>query len=382
VAGAEFMDALFGGLKRVGDAGVDVGKAVAEIPLNIVTAIPDFVKDPDVFLSGGRLGAVGALLSKDYRTKQKADLTAAREWDKFQKTRQAVDWATELFSDTPFAQRHTAVAQATQAGVSDDLIEQSLAQASGRDQRARIAREGVATALPDIPPELVAETNFTPEQAVATIVDANNAKADDAYRDSRAAIADANAAKRLTLAERREQRLKAQPPAQTPEEKEARRRLGRKADYAFKSTTEQLEQGLPGAIAGITDPTLAGSLRAKMPSHIAEEADKAAAEIMAESQTRFGQKKRLAKREIKKAIPLKSRKDIAARREAEAAVDAAMPVGLDSPILDDSPLPTDPSSRLALADSLGQKLIEAGFPPDKAAAELLRRGFTPEELPE
>ena len=46
------------------------------------------------------------------------------------------------------------------------------------------------------------------------------------------------------------------------------------------------------------------------------------------------------------------------------------------------PLPTDPAERLQAADRLGKELLAAGFPPEKAAAELIRRGFAPEELPE
>ena len=94
----ELMDSLFGGLKRISGAGVDVGKAIAEIPLNVVTAIPDFVKDPEVFLSGGKHDAIGALLSSDFRKKRATDLKAAREWEKMTQTKDAVDWVHGLFS--------------------------------------------------------------------------------------------------------------------------------------------------------------------------------------------------------------------------------------------------------------------------------------------
>ena len=142
--GAGIIDTLFGGLKRVGEAGVDVGKAVAEIPLNIVTAIPDFVKDPEVFLSGGKHDAIGALLSSDFRKKRKADLTAARDWEKMTQTKDAVDWVQKMFSGqaTDTAQgelRKTMVAQGM-----DNAMLQPIANAAKAERHA--ARKGGAAA--------------------------------------------------------------------------------------------------------------------------------------------------------------------------------------------------------------------------------------------
>jgi hypothetical protein len=99
VGAEEIFGGLFEGLKQVGDLGLDVGKAVVDIPMALVSAIPEFTKDPEVFMRGGRADP-GALLSRDYRTRKKADLTAAREFEKMQQTASAMDWVNSLFGPT------------------------------------------------------------------------------------------------------------------------------------------------------------------------------------------------------------------------------------------------------------------------------------------
>lgn len=145
---ASFLEDIFGaakeGLQAVGNAGLDVGKAVANIPVSVLTAIPDFTKDPDVFLAGGREQALASLLSRDYRKQQKEQMDAARTWDKMTKTKEAVDWVQGLFGGLATDTAQGEQRKLLEAQGFDPAMLQPLANAAKAERHA--ARKGASAA--------------------------------------------------------------------------------------------------------------------------------------------------------------------------------------------------------------------------------------------
>lgn len=151
---ASFLEDIFGaakeGLQAVGNAGLDVGKAVANIPVSVLTAIPDFTKDPDVFLAGGREQALASLLSRDYRKQQKEQMDAARTWDKMTKTKEAVDWVQGLFGGLATDTAQGEQRKLLEAQGFDPAMLQQLANAAKAERHAARRGAGAAGMAPEI----------------------------------------------------------------------------------------------------------------------------------------------------------------------------------------------------------------------------------------
>lgn len=107
---AGFLDDLFGaaktGLQEVGNAGVDLGKTLLNIPVSVATAIPDFINNPDLFLNdNGQLDprGVGSLLSRDYRKSRQSDMDLqnemARDMARAEKIANGVNIVKTIFGD-------------------------------------------------------------------------------------------------------------------------------------------------------------------------------------------------------------------------------------------------------------------------------------------
>lgn len=154
---AGFVDKLFGPdgiggepgmLGKVADHvasfGVDVGKAALDIPWSVATFLPDFAKDPEVFMGGGRLGAAGALLSKDFRKVRAAELKSEREWEKAKQTKEMVDWASGLFNEAPTDTAQGMIRQGLVAQGVDEAMLQPYASAAKEARHA--SRKAAAAA--------------------------------------------------------------------------------------------------------------------------------------------------------------------------------------------------------------------------------------------
>ena len=362
--GNAITDALFGGLKRVGEAGIDLTKGIASIPLNIATALPDFLKDPEVFLAGGRENAIAALLSKDFRNQQKANLEADRSFTKLKQHKDAVDWVSEMFTkQAPTSGKSPAeFAQSLRdQGIPDEYVQQGLQADYAQGQQRKSAREAyIAAGESPQTADLLAGSEAD-QDVGKNLLMIERAKAVQARADQRAAGVNARADREAGLRASREARLAGQPKPKTFAEKAAERRAERASNRVFDAEAANAEATAGPLIDTITDPAMRGKLRAKA----------------------VGQAKAAAEQVINETLPPTSRKNLAARRAAKQALKEIPDDRLaPDPVIDETPLPTDPAERVKAAEVLGTQLLKAGFPPDKAAAELIRRGFKPEELPE
>jgi len=357
--GAGFLDTLGNSLGNIPHMLTDIA---VKNPLEIL-------KNPASALNSRGEVSITRLLFPDFR--READKQAKQEAKvndaiASAKVVNAYDGILKSIFEAPGAQGDAGVQQAIGMGVPQDQAERAAAQDIGTDmQQQDVEQQAVQLGIP-----AGAAPYVQPEQLPGLSMRKSGID---------------NEGRRLTLAEARERRLGMAPPPKSPEAKADDRRTERAANRVFDTTATQVEQGLPPLIeGGITDPGLRGSLKAKVPQFAVQEGQKAADQVLGVSKRRFGQTKREAKKIVREQIPLTSRKNIVARREAEAAIDSALPqdIGMDSPILDDSPLPSDPATRMVMAETLAEKLLAAGFPPEKVVVELLRKGFTDEEIPE
>jgi len=321
------------------------GKDLARLPFTLAKLPLDFISEPSMFTNGRQID-IGAILSPTYRKEKKDQIATEQAAEKARNIYQGVKMADEFartMTERQPDQRYAMVQQFEAAGGSPDQSNAALGQANAADQQAQIARQGVASALPGLPPELVAATDFTPNQAVSTIVAAKNAE-EDARRQAASegrAVATFNAQDRRPFAVRAAEKAAAKKAAaeaaaqvkaaadahalavaQAKAEADAQtKKVGR----IFGRKTKALEKG-DFAGAGVTDvnpknsdyiPNFLQSGTEPIPSKsIAQlEEDRVAAEKAARDAAYAG---------IDQALPLDRLKNIPARKEAKAAVDGAL----------------------------------------------------------
>jgi SOS response regulatory protein OraA/RecX len=356
------LDALLGGLKTVGQAGLDVGETVAKLPINVLTAIPAFAKDPEVFLHGGREGALAALLSPDYRKQMKTQLDASREFDKMRQHKFALDFADSILGTTPQSGQYGAVQQLSQAGVTDPEIENALA----NQQQRQMAQQVGATelGLPDSVSSFV-----KPEQLPRLFLQRQQARA----VADRAAGAAERTIRRLTLAEKREARLASQPARATPEEARQRRLTERGANVVFDRTAAQTGDAAAQLAGTITDPGMRASVVTQIPTFSARQAKRAAEDFAGRPTTlkSLGLRKRLREQTsslIKGGMDPQEAAFTAAAHSGDAATTLAAAV------------PQEGEARIEAASKKFKAALSTGMPPAHASAVLVKAGYTPEEV--
>jgi len=91
------------GLQEVGNAGVDLGKTLLNIPVSVATAIPDFINNPDLFLNdNGELDprGIGSLLSRDYRKNRQSQMDVQGEMARADKIAKGVNLVKTIFGNS------------------------------------------------------------------------------------------------------------------------------------------------------------------------------------------------------------------------------------------------------------------------------------------
>lgn len=146
-----FLESIFGaakeGLQEVGNAGLDIGKTIAQIPLSVATAVPDFLKNPDLFLNeNGQLDyrGVGSLLSKDYRKNRQMEMDTAAQWNNAQKIADGVKFVNEIFQGAATDTAQGEQRKMLEAQGFDPAMLQPLANAAKAERHA--ARKGATAA--------------------------------------------------------------------------------------------------------------------------------------------------------------------------------------------------------------------------------------------
>lgn len=331
----------------------------------------EILKNPASALNDRGEVSITRLLFPDFRRNaEKEDKQRSKLRDAYTASQvfNTYDSLVGKLMDTPADQRGGMVDFASQAGVPDEELNNALGQADAADQEQHTIDEAVQTALPGVPAALTA--GGTRQQGLGAILAKSRQDAIDRRANARAA---ASAARAAATAAKTDPRSFQQKAADRRAEREATANAAAAsaqiaAEYAPRVKQAQLEEsGKPAAIAPedelLTSKTL---LKTQL--------------------LRARQARRNAYAAIDEALPPVSRQNIGLRKKLRqvvpAVVQAAQDVGLDNPVLADVPPPTDPAQRVAAAHELGTALLKAGFPPEKAAAEMLRRGYKPEELPE
>lgn len=364
-----------GELPKGAGLGQTVANSLGNIPhflTDIAVKNPlEILKNPMSALNDKGEVSITRLLFPDYRRKAVKQGKEAEELRKAQITQQVMntyDKGKELISSFGAGERKPIVDQLEQSGVDPEALNAMLG-AAGRQDAAQAAAAQMAQEQ-GVTPELA--QGLTPAQNVSLATGIKRqtlAERNSEIREQRAAEA---ASYRVA----REKRLLTRPGPVSPEEEALQSQAGLVSKQAFKDA--QKTSAVPPIIPDTGDEVLNGVLARQA----AERASVAPGLAAASARKKF-----LARaRKTVDAIPADNRKAVVFKKAANEALLQAeqMPqnVGLDSPVLQDVPLPTDPAERMQAAHDLGTTLLKAGFPPEKAAAELLRRGFTAEELPE
>jgi len=351
----------------------NLGKTLAAMPATIATLPLDILANPGQFTNAAGKFDVGTLFSLNRRKQNEVDRASVQAADRI---KQYADiWDTISKAATPESQ-DALVRGFTGLGADREALDPfNIAAHTDRGAARSAAREaGVSAAGVNI-----ADVDAA-RDAVQTTHSATQQKG--VYTHGSGLSAD-NIRLREDLIRNRPKSAAAE--KETPEDTATRRRDERAATRIFDKTADRIESGSPMLIDTVQDPTLRAQLQEGLPAFAAEEGQRAAEDYMKARKKAFAKGKKRALRAIDENVRPLSRKAIATRKAAKEAIGAAqMPqdVGADSPIINEAALPTDPAERIAAAEELGKQLLAAGFPPEKAAAELLRRGFRPEELPE
>lgn len=279
------MDAIFGGLKQVGSAGVDIAKTVAQLPLTIATLPTDFIKNPNVFLGGGpavtRGIDIGAILSKDYRRQKEADLKGAADFEKMRQNAEAVKFVDTLFGNTATDTAQGERRKMLEAQGFDPAMLQPLANAAKAERHAARRGAGAAGMAPEI--ANIADINAAQQAGQTRFASDRQLKEIGAQgAETRRNQGNASSLERSNMYAREAEQFQ-----RGKQTEKMKNRLGRKDDRirgrAFEQalpTLLQFEQTPEGQAAMRTNPALRNTVAVtksllgagKLPPKLAEEA--------------------------------------------------------------------------------------------------------------
>ena len=382
-------DAPAGFAGGLGDFIGGLGGRVSDLALH---TLPEFVKDPSSFFNDRGELSMTRVISPDFRR------NAVKERKQEEQAQNAMLVArglnqfndfTKSLGDAPESQRAAMATQAESMGMPSGQIDAALGQANQQDQGRQqavgmlapdVGGQGMAEGLLSSDPNIAAAAKLSLSQRIAQRrQEAINARA--AARDARAAAA--FAARDLRSPEDKQAARQAEREA-ARQAQVAKEKATAEATAAAGDVNEKYKPLLKTAV-DVPQATIDASRQDWNPFNNYPEGTKSRENLIAQRAAERRAARAEAYKAIDQAVPPNSRKNIGLRKKLRAAVPATVQtsqdVGLGNPIISDPP-PADPAERITAARTLGEQLLAAGFPPEKAVAELLRRGYTHAEIPE
>lgn len=396
------MDVLFGAdgvggqpgvvgnaVNAVGSAGADAAKTLAKLPLTLATLPTDFLKNPSVFFGDGPRGIdLAAVFDKDYRKFKEADIKAQDDARHLLRQAQGVNAAQAIIQDLFGPNSGMSPAEGAQQAIAMGVPESMARAAQQRDyadsRNAQIVRELLVPVLREVPPEILAATDFTPNQAVGSIIAANNADAQaarQAAQDARAMASDVREAVRFGERDTPEQ--KEQRRQQTLKDRAEARRLAlaqqqatANASDAARDVNDQYKDRLKNA-PDVPQAEIDAANNDWNPFNNYG-ATKSKTSLLAERAAARKQARAEAYKGIDAALPPTSRQNVVARKRLRKAVPAAVDAVTETPAV----VEIAPEQRLQALNEVRSAVsrFKAQGKDPQTIAGLLRAAGVPDDI--